>query len=271
MIETAVLGTRSRIPARSIALPVEHGAWGFLLEPLLAGLLIAPSAASPLIALVFLGGFLMRQPLKFVVGDLRQGKRLPRTAVAIRFVSIFGATAAFGLAGSLFLTNREAFIPMMVAAPMVIYLVVQDAARQTREMIPEVLAAIVLSSSIATLSLAAGHSYLFASTLWITMLARLVPSVLYVRSRLRLEKGKPRSYVSPIGGHIAALIIIAALFGARLGSVLTLFMSAFLLTRAIIGLSPLRRRLPAKQIGIREVVYGVLYALAVVCGYYLAV
>lgn len=34
----------AKVPPRPIALPVEHGAWGFLFEPLAAGLILAPAA-----------------------------------------------------------------------------------------------------------------------------------------------------------------------------------------------------------------------------------
>ncbi|NLF76347.1 MAG: hypothetical protein GX573_11665, partial [Chloroflexi bacterium] len=44
-----------RVRLKSIALPPEHGAWGFLLEPLLAGLLIAPSWAGLCLALGVIG------------------------------------------------------------------------------------------------------------------------------------------------------------------------------------------------------------------------
>ena len=46
-----------RVRLKSIALPPEHGAWGFLLEPLLAGLLIAPSWAGLCLALGVIGPF----------------------------------------------------------------------------------------------------------------------------------------------------------------------------------------------------------------------
>src|SRR5215470_1089516 len=94
---------KAKVPARSIALPVEHGAWGFLFEPLVAGLILAPSVAGPFITLLAVGAFLTRQPLKFALGDWLQKRRLPRTEVARRFVFIFGSIAAVGLLGSIFL------------------------------------------------------------------------------------------------------------------------------------------------------------------------
>ena len=45
---------------RSVALPTEHGGWGFLAEPILPGLLVAPSWAGLLLSLAALAVFLDR-------------------------------------------------------------------------------------------------------------------------------------------------------------------------------------------------------------------
>jgi hypothetical protein len=262
------LPAKSRIPARSVALPVEHGAWGFLLEPLLAGLLIAPSLGGAFLSVFVIGAFLCRQPLKFVVGDLRSGKRLPRTAVAMRWLCYFSAVSAFGFIGSIFTADARAFIPLVLSAPIAVFLILQDASRKSRETIPELLAATVLSTSIASLALAAGSNYLLAAALWLTMTARLVPSVIYVRNRLRLEKKKEYSIVGPFAAHAAALIVLAALYRNGLGSLLTVFVAGSLLVRSVTGLSAARRKLTARQLGVREVIYGVIYALSVVIGWY---
>ena len=260
---------KANVPARSIALPVEHGAWGFLFEPLAAGMLVAPSAAAPFILLLVAGAFLTRQPLKFLLGDFLQKKYLPRTAVALRFALIFGGISLLGLFGSLVFAPIESFIPFIIVAPLVVYLIAQDAARQTRQLLPELLAAAALASSITALALAGGFAYPAAFALWAIMLARLIPSVLYVRSRLRLEKGKPFSRFTPVAAHILAFAFLGALYLSGFASILTLVMAAFLAGRAAFGLSRCRQILQAKQLGIWEVVYGVIYALTVVFGCYL--
>jgi hypothetical protein len=212
---------KSRIPVKSIALPVEHGSWGFLFEPLLAGLLIAPTIGGAFLSIFMIGAFLSRQPLKFVVGDYLQKKRLPRTAVAFRWTLYFASIATTGLIASIFTASPHSFVPLVIASPVVIYLILQDASRKSRETRVDLLAASVLAASIASLSLAAAHAYAFAAAMWLIMLARLIPSV-----------------------------------------------ALFLLVRSITGLSSKRRKLTAKQLGIREVVYGCVYALSVVAGYY---
>jgi len=133
---TLTLPVKTRIPAKSVALPVEHGAWGFLFEPLLAGLLIAPTVGGGFLSIMIVGAFLCRQPLKFVFGDLKSGKRLPRTAVAMRWLVYFSAIAAFGLAGSLVTADPRAFIPLIISAPIAIYLIVQDASGYVGQSIP---------------------------------------------------------------------------------------------------------------------------------------
>lgn len=266
---TLTIPIKSRIPAKSVALPVEHGAWGFLFEPLLAGLLIAPTIGGLFLSIFIIGAFLCRQPLKFVVGDLRSGKRLPRTAVATRWLAYFGSIAAIGFVGSVATAEPRAFIPLVMSAPVAVYLIFQDASRKSRETLAELLAASVLATSIASLTLAAGASSLLASALWLTIVARLVPSVVYVKNRLRIEKKKDHSHLWPVAAHIAALGAVIVLAFQGLGSVLTVAVSLFLLIRSATGLSSRRQKLTAKQLGIREVIYGTIYALAVVCGFYL--
>lgn len=258
----------SNIPVKSIALPIEHGAWGFLFEPLAAGLLLAPSLAAPFIILFTVGAFLTRQPLKFLATDMMKRRVLPRTPVARRFVLIFAAVTAVGFVGSLLLAPLDSFIPFLFAGPVALFLISQDVARQTRQLIPELLAAAALGSSITVLALAAGFGYSYSFALWAIMVARLIPSVLFVRNRLHLDKGKEYSAGIAIGSHVAALALVAGLFVSGLASLLTVGVAAFLLIRCITGLSSRRRLVPAKFIGIREVVYGVVYALSVVIGYY---
>jgi hypothetical protein len=272
MLDSGVtVPAKSRIPAKSIALPVEHGAWGFLFEPLVSGLLIAPTVGGAFLSIFIVGAFLSRQPLKFVIGDRLQKKRLPRTVVATRWMLYFEAIAAIGFAASVFTASPDAFVPLILVSPLVIYLVLQDASRKSRETLPELLAASVLATSIAALSLAAGLGYPFAAAMWLTMVARLIPSVLYVRNRLRLEKGKGHSFAASVASHIAAVVVLCGLYYSGFGSILTVLVAVFLCVRSITGLSSQRKRLTAKQLGVREVIYGVLYALSVVAGFYLKV
>ena len=70
---TSPIKQKSAIPLKSIALPIEHGSWGFVFEPIAAGLLLGPSLPALFITILVTGGFLARQPLKFVLADWQQG------------------------------------------------------------------------------------------------------------------------------------------------------------------------------------------------------
>ena len=60
---------------RPVVIPAEHGGWGFMLEPVLLGLLVAPSPAAGLFALATIAAFLLRHPLKLTLADRRRGLR----------------------------------------------------------------------------------------------------------------------------------------------------------------------------------------------------
>ena len=143
-----------------------------------------------------------------------------------------------------------------------------DLFRQGRSVWAELAGSAAISSSAAMLALAGGHGWTFAIALWAIFIARFVPSILYVRSRLLLEKGKAFDRTGPVLAHAAALIAVAVLAWAGLASILTTGMFAFLLGRSIVGLSDNRVKMKAMKIGIWEVIYGALTLASIIIGYY---
>lgn len=262
------VNARSNVRVRGIALPNEHGAWGFLFEPLVAAIAIAPSLASIWISLLVIGAFLTRQPLKILLADWSAKRNLPQTAVALKFVLFYGVIFFIGLAGSLTFARIEVFVPFALVIPFGVYQIYCDVSRQSRQILPELTGAMAISSSAAVIALAGGWTLLAAFALWGIFIARLIPSILYVRNRLQLEKGKDFSMIFVIVSHFAAVGVIGMLAANGFGSKLTLAMFIFLFGRAFFGLSPYRRKMKAMKIGILEVIYGVLVVLSVIVGYY---
>lgn len=258
-----------KVRVKGIALPTEHGSWGFLFEPLLASIAVAPSFAAMWIAVTVIGAFLTRQPLKVFLADLQAKRNLPQTAVARKFVLIFGAITLIGFLGSLYFTKFESFIPFLAVIPLGIYQIYCDASRKSRNLLPELTSTIAISSAAAVIALAGGWHIINALALWAIFILRSIPSILYVRNRLRLEKGKTFSRFMPVALHLLAQIIISAMFIYRVCSLLTVIMFIVLTVRSIWGLSPFRKRVKAIKIGIWEVIYGTLTALSVIIGYYL--
>ena len=100
------------------------------------------------------------------------------------------------------------------------------------------------------------------------MAARSIPSILYVRHRLNLEKQKSFSRIVPILAHLAAITVVLGLAISGLSPLLVAGMFGVLLVRCVIGLSAYRRKVKAMKIGIGEVIYGTLTVAALIIGYY---
>lgn len=262
---------RPPVKIKNIALPIEHGSWGFVFEPLAAGLLIAFSPSAIWIVLLVVGAFLVRQPLKVLLNDLITKRDLPQTAVALKFVLIYGSISLFGAVGCLVFVKSESFLPFLFILPLAIYQIYCDASRKSRELLPELTGAIAISSSVAVVALADNWTFSAAAALWGIFVARLIPSILYVRNRLRLEKGKDFSQIVPFFANLSALIFVGMLAFKGFASLITTAMFAVLLVRSTIGLSKYRRKVKAMRIGVWEVIYGSLTAISVVLGYYLGV
>jgi hypothetical protein len=259
---------RPRVRLKSVALPVEHGSWGFLFEPLVAGLAIAFSVGGMWIAIMTIGAFLVRQPLKVLIIDRLGMKLRERAEAALAFLAIYGAVFTAGLIGTIATVGWRPLLPFVFVLPFAAYQIYCDATRQGRQLVAEVIGAVSISASIAAIALSDGRPWAAAISLWLIFVLRLVPSILYVRNRLLLEKGKEYSRAVPMVAHVAALTTAAVLSYSGLSPVLTVFAMLVLLWRAVGGLAPGRRKLRAMQIGVLEIVYGAVTVLSVVIGHF---
>ncbi len=254
------------IPVRRIALPMEHGSWGILLEPIVAGLAVAFSIGGFWIALMIIGAFLMRQPLKVLILD-RKGMRDDRRAkVAVQYVVEFGIIFSVAAIASALTAGVAPLIPLMCVIPLAAVQTYYDVFRRSRDLMPELAGAVAISASVAAITIAGGLSVPLAIGIWMALVARTIPSILYVRERLLLEKGKKFSRALPIAAHTSAVVAIGLLAYFHLASVLTVFAGIFLLYRCVEGMGPARRPMKAMQIGVREVIYGVIFVLSIIIG-----
>ena len=242
---------RPQIRTSRIILPTEHGSWSILLEPLVVGGAIAFSPAAPWIALMTVGAFLTRQPLKVLVFSRNNPAQ---ASSALRFVLIFASFALVGIAAALVLADAWVLFPFAVAAPLAVQQTFFDLSRRSRNLVAEIAGAIAISSSAAALALAGGLGLPAAIALWSIFVCRFIPSILYIRNRLKLEKGKKYDRAEPIVAHVFAFAIVGVLALIGLASMLTAAMFAFLMVRSVHGLSSYRIKMKAMKIGIWEVV-----------------
>lgn len=260
---------KREVRVKRLILPTEHGSWGFLLEPLVAGLAVAYSTAGAWIALMVIGAFLTRQPLKFFLLGLAGNGFREQTAAAFKYTVIFGIIFTAGLIGALATAPQWSLFPFLVIAPLASYQIFCDLSRKSRDLLPELTGAVAISSSVAAIALAGGISFPLSMALWATFIGRLIPSIMYVRNRLKLEKGKTYSILAPVSAHLVALGAVGLLAANGIASYLTVGMFGVLLIRSAVGLSQYRQRIKAMRIGVWEVIYGAITVATVITGYYL--
>src|SRR5947209_5867668 len=160
---------QNRVRLRPVALPVEHGGWGFSLEPVALGLLVAPSLLGLFLSVTTLAAFLARHPLKI--------------AMSIALADGWQSSLAFGL--------------------------------------------------------------------WAILAARAVPSVLYVRARLKRLHRQEASTSKTIVIHVLAIAAASVLAWAKLVPVLSVVALSILLARTVYGFSRYDRQATARLIGFR--------------------
>ncbi|MCA0454274.1 MAG: YwiC-like family protein [Chloroflexi bacterium] len=252
---------------KSVALPSEHGGWGFLLEPILLGLLVAGTINGVLLALAAFSAFLIHQPFKVAIKDRLKGRRPPRTVWAERFTVGYGLAAGALLLVVALNADRTFFIPLLMALPLLLIQVYFDARNQSRELLPEIGGALALGSIAPAIALLGGWTLEAALVLWVLLACRSVPSILYVRERLKLEHDKPISPYPSLVAHIAAVVVSILLAVSDAAPWLAVLVCGLLLVRSVVGLSRFRKPRQAKHIGMMEMGYGLVTVILIALGY----
>ncbi|HEX9160258.1 MAG TPA: YwiC-like family protein [Thermoanaerobaculia bacterium] len=245
---------------RPLALPNEHGGWGFLLEPLLLGLLVAPSIGGAFIGIAALFGFLTRQPLKYALQDALRGKSYARTPWCWMFAATYATVAAAAFAGAILVSRIAFVIPFGLVAPLAVTVVLYDAYNRSRSLFPELIGAAAMSSTATAIAIAGGMRMLPAFALSGIILARSLPSILYVRTLLRRAHRQTAASWPALVAQVAAAIAVAAF-----APLLAVVAMVILIARAAWGLAHEPPR--AKTIGWSEVAIGTITIVLAAAGY----
>ena len=259
--------SRRGIRIRPVALPVEHGGWGLLFEPIVLGLLLAPSLAGLFLSVGAVGAFLSRHPFKLAIGDWRRGRRIPRTALAERFAILYVCIATIGLAIAIKTAGVAFLLPLLFAAPFTIVQLFYDSLGRSRSLIAELAGSISIGAVATAIAIAGGWPRPAAFGLWVILAARTVPTILYLRARLRLLHRKPASPRIVIIAHALAILIVFGFVRAGVVPFLAGAALVILLLRAVIGFSESGKRVTPKRLGLRELGFGGLTVFAVVLGH----
>lgn len=250
---------------RPLLLPVEHGGWGFLCEPIVIGLVATPSVPGSLIAAGALGLFLARPPLKVAMDDWRHRRRVPRTRWAWGIAAGYLALATAALTGATMLAGPRFWMVGVVAAPLAVLALAFDVRGASRGLLPELAGATALGATAGATALVAGWTPVLALTLWASALVRVLPAIVTVRERvLRLHGEPPRTRGAAIA-HVLALLASGGLAIVGLMPVTVVGVAALLAARALWDLRDGAPARTAMQIGLTELVIG-LVAAAVIGG-----
>lgn len=220
-----------------------------------------------MLALAAFSAFLVHQPFKVAIKDRLKGRRPPRTVWAERFAIGYGLAAGVLLLVVAFNSDRAFLMPMLLALPFLMMQVYYDARNQSRELLPEVCGALALGGIAPSITILGGWTVGAAMVLWLLLACRSVPSILYVRARLKLEHGNPVSSYPSLLAHSAALVIALILAIGNAAPWLAVVVCGLLLVRSVAGLSVYRKPRPAKQIGMMEMGYGLMTVVLIGLGY----
>jgi uncharacterized membrane protein YjjB (DUF3815 family) len=264
-----VESTRALVRLRPVALPVEHGGWGLLFEPLVLGLLLAPSLPGLYLSLAAIGAFLARHPLKLTIADWRRHRRSARTPLAERFAILYFCIATLSLAIAIKTGGTQFLVPLLLAAPVAFVQLFYDSLGRSRALIAELAGSISIGAVSSAIAIAGAAPRTLAFALWVILAMRNVPTILYLRVRLRLLHRKPASPRLVIIAHVLALLVVIGLAQAEVAPWLAVVALAILLGRAVFGFSNFDNPMTAKKLGLRELGFGAMTVFTVVLGHML--
>lgn len=239
---------------RAVAIPSEHGGWGLTSEPVLVGLVVAWSGAGAALGIAAFAAFLLRTPLKLVAVDVRRGRWLARSRLALRIaiveLIVLGSAVAlaFALAGGSWLA------PVVVAGPLVAIELSFDIRSRGRRLLPELCGAVGIAAVAASIVLAAGRSGGLAVGVWLVLAARAVGAIPFVRVQImRLHRGQGPVWQSDVAQVVSVAVATVAVIAdwrllPGLVGVVTLALTQSVSVR--------RAPIPAKQVGLRQMAMG---------------
>jgi hypothetical protein len=261
----------TRKTVRSVALPAEHGSWSFWLEPVLLAMLVASSGSGFAIVILSFASFLIRQPLKIALIDLRKKKVYARTRIGIGFVALYGFIAFLALLASLAGSSIDILLPLIPAYSIALAQVwIFDVRGNSRHWLPETLGAVVMSAFAVSIALASDWSLAASVALAGIVVARGIPTIFYVRARLRQTKTGTVNPQIAIGLNIIAVIVISALAFIGLVPKLSIIAMIILLGRAIFYIRQ-GTIVPAKVVGFQEIAFGLTVVVITALGYMLQI
>ena len=251
---------RQRSMLRSVALPSEHGGWGLTGEPIVLGLLLAPSLAGLLVGLAGMIAFVARTPVSLVLVDGFRHRDLERTRLARRVAAIEISALVVLVAGATALAGPGFWWPVAIAAPLVSVQLWFDRRSRSRRLLPELAGAVGITSLVAAITLAGGGDTAVAVGAWAILAARALTSIPFVKSLVMKLHGKSTAQWTLITWDVVAVATVVT--AAWLEPTLTAGAGAVVAVVALQRLTTLRPPPRPTVTGIRQTFMGLAVVVA---------
>jgi hypothetical protein len=200
---------RERSTLRSVVVPSEHGGWGLTLEPVLLGLLVAPSWSGLGLGLAAAILFLARTPLKVILVDHHRHRRLERTRTAVVVVGGYALLVGACLAVPLLQAPPSTWWPLVLIVPLAGIELWYDMRSRGRRLVPELAGAVGIAGIATMIVLADGGPTGVAVACWVLLSARAATSIPNVRDLVQGLHGRRRQPRLVVAGDLAAAALAA--------------------------------------------------------------
>ncbi|MGE3444495.1 MAG: YwiC-like family protein [Acidimicrobiia bacterium] len=249
---------------KAVALPSEHGGWGLTLEPVLLGLLVAPSWAGLALGLAAFAAFLVRTPLKLAAVDIRRHRWLDRSRLALEIAAVEAVLLAGFALVAFVRAGARPFVPFLIAVPLFAVELLYDVRSRSRRLIPELCGAAGITVVAAAIVIAAGRSRRLAAALALVLVARAIGSIPFVRVQIqRLRHGAAATTGADAAQAASLAVAAAAVFvdhRALLGVIGTVGLTM------VQALGMRRPPVKAKTLGLRQMAFGFSLVVLTVLG-----
>lgn len=241
-----------------VAIPKEHGSWGFVIEPLLLSLIVAYTLEGLLLALATFFLFLSNQPIKIVINKLasKKNRAMGRIVLAVYLIVAIALSSypLLNLSFKLLLPFYAALLIMLIY----LFAVLSKLSRNLLVEFLPILAMTLVAITIVTID----NSFNFNPIIFgFLLLSRAVPTVIYINAKVKESRGLKFSVLPTHLSHLVFLLFIIWASLVNLLPTLSILAALLLSIRSVIGFSKFNFTKTIKQIGVVEFIYGSLFVI----------
>ncbi len=243
---------------RNIALPEEHGSWGFVLEPLILSLIVGWSKPGLFLALASFLLFLAHQPIRIILNK-KKNLLLRKKAGGIFFLYLALAGLFLGIVYQS--ADHYLLYPFLLALLLMGGFLLFELSGKARVITSEIIATVSIGFIAVAIVLLSGWSEVKAWAYFFLLLNRAVPTVLFIHERINVVRKQKVNKRIPITVAVIGIAVALYLSIQNLIPKLALLGIVVLIARIIAGFTKPMLKLTLKQAGILEFIYGILFVL----------